>query len=60
MMRESLVYNLALNRYHPNVPVESSEYNEDVYTSPDRMVRVYKVARVSKVSKRYRVGTGRG
>jgi dolichyl-diphosphooligosaccharide--protein glycosyltransferase len=53
MMRESLVYNLVLNRFDPSVPPISSDYYQEVYTSPNRMVRVYKVMRVSKDSKRY-------
>ena len=53
MMRESLVYNLVLNRFDPNVPPLSLDHYKEVYTSPNRMVRVYKVMRVSKDSKRY-------
>jgi dolichyl-diphosphooligosaccharide--protein glycosyltransferase len=53
MMQESLVYNLVLNRFDPNVEPISPEYYQEVYTSTNRMVRVYKVMRVSKDSKRY-------
>jgi dolichyl-diphosphooligosaccharide--protein glycosyltransferase len=53
MMRESLVYNLVLNRFDQSVPPISPDYCEEVYTSANRMVRVYKVMRVKKDSKRY-------
>ncbi len=51
--RKGLVYNLVLNRFDPAVPPIDSDYNQEAYTSPNRMVRIYKVMRVSKDSKRY-------
>jgi dolichyl-diphosphooligosaccharide--protein glycosyltransferase len=53
MMYESLVYNLVLNKFDPNVPPLPPDTYEEVHTSPNRMVRVYKVLRVSQQSKDY-------
>ena len=43
MMYESLVYNLVLNKFDPNVPALPEGTYKEAYTSPNRMVRIYKV-----------------
>ena len=53
MMAESLVYNLVLGGFDPSVPPLPPKTFEEAYTSSHRMVRVYKIKRVSKDSKAY-------
>lgn len=53
MMFESLVFNLVMNGFDQNVPRIGNEYFEEVYTSPYRMVRIYKIQRVDRESKAY-------
>jgi len=53
MMRKSLIYTLVHYRLNPAVPALKADTFEEVYTSKNRMVRIYKVLKVSKKSKKY-------
>jgi len=53
MMYESLVYNLVLNKFDPNLPPLPPDTFEEVFTTRNRMVRIYKVLHASKESKAY-------
>ena len=53
MMAESLVYNLVLGGLDPSIPPLPPKTYEEAYTSSHRMVRIYKIKRVSKDSKAY-------
>jgi len=53
MMYESLVYNLVLNKFDPNVPPLPPGTFEEVYTTSNRMMRIYRVVKPSKESKKY-------
>jgi len=53
MMYESLVFQLVMNKFDQSVPALPSDHYVEAYTSPNRMVRVYKVLRVDKESKAY-------
>jgi len=53
MMKESLVYNLVLNNLDPKVGSLPRGTYEEVYTSKQKMVRVYKVLDVDTDSKAY-------
>jgi hypothetical protein len=53
MMRDSLVYNLVLNQFDPNVPALPPKTFKEAYTSSHKMVRIYKVLGISKDSKKY-------
>jgi len=53
MMKRSLIFNAVNYRLDPNVPEFPPETYEEAYTSKNRMVRIYKVLRVSKKSRKY-------
>jgi len=59
MMASSVVYNLVHYRLHPDVQSLPANTFKEVYTSKHRIVRVFKVGRVSKASKKY-CSEGRG
>jgi len=53
MMRKSLIYTAVHYRLNPSIPQFKPDTFEEVYTSKNRMVRIYKVLKVSKKSKKF-------
>merc|ERR1712008_471936 len=59
MMAESVIYNLVNYRLNPDVQSLPANTFKEVFTSKHRLIRIYKVGRVSKASKKY-CSEGRG
>ncbi|EKX36499.1 hypothetical protein GUITHDRAFT_78856 [Guillardia theta CCMP2712] len=59
MMRKSLIYRTVNFRLDPSIPQFPPDTFEEVFTSKNNMVRIYKVLRVSAKSKAY-CSEGRG
>merc|ERR1711998_353336 len=57
MMRESVLYKLHTYRLDPQANVNKLTYFKEAYTTKNRMVRIYKILKVSKESKEHPFGT---